>query len=318
MDESIPRIIFDESGVCNYCRDYLSRMEGFELKSNRESKLNEIIKLIRQSSSKPKYDCIVGVSGGVDSTFVLYKAVMLGLRPLAVHMDNCWNSKIAESNIFNLVSKLGVDLYTHVVDWNTYRGLMQSFLNADVVDIELIYDNAQQAVNFQAARKFGVNYILTGNNIYTEGLKMPPGWNWYKRDLGNIRSINGGELPNQLDYPHINSLEYYFYRVFCGIRKIPLISHVDFRYPEVISQLIKSVGFQPYPYKHYENVFTRFYQGWILPQKFLIDKRKPHLSALVVRGEMNRDYALSLLSSIAYPSIRDLDEDKEYFLKKMR
>ena len=155
MDASADGIVFDENGVCNYCKEFLDRKSG---------------------KGKP-YDCVVGVSGGVDSSWTLVEVVRLGLRPLAVHMDNGWNSELAQNNIANLVRNLGVDLHTHVIDWGEYRELMQAFFDADVIDLELLYDNAMLAVNYAQARQFDLKYILAGTNKATEGMRIPKTWN---------------------------------------------------------------------------------------------------------------------------------------------
>ena len=163
--------------------------------------------IISNRSSKKPYDCIVGVSGGVDSSLVLIDAVESGLRPLAVHMDNGWNSELAQNNIYNLVSKLGVDLDTHVIDWSEYRTLLNAFLRADVVDVELLYDNAMIAVNYQMAKKYGLKYILGGENYSTEGFSMPPGWNWFKYDKTNIKELVSPLAQKVNTFPSIGTFD---------------------------------------------------------------------------------------------------------------
>ncbi|MCJ8347863.1 N-acetyl sugar amidotransferase, partial [bacterium] len=182
MDSSVKDIVFDDDGFCNYCNDYLIRCAHIVNKEpgKRKAELDSLINKIDQDGKNKKYDCIVGVSGGVDSSWALIKAVEMGLRPLAVHMDNGWNSELAQNNIENLISILDVDLYTHVINWNEYKGLMQSFFDADVIDVELLYDNAMLAVNYQLAHKYGIKHILSGCNMATEGIYIPTGWNWFK------------------------------------------------------------------------------------------------------------------------------------------
>lgn len=158
MDTTAEGIEFDENGVCNYCREFEEVLKRPRKKLNLS--LDEFVNKIKEDGKGKRYDCIVGISGGVDSSYTLVKVKELGLRPLAVHMDNGWDSELAANNIKNLVDKLGVDLYTHVIDWDEYRSLMQAFFDADVIDIELLYDNAMLAVNYQQARKFGTKYIL--------------------------------------------------------------------------------------------------------------------------------------------------------------
>jgi len=158
MDQSAPDIRFDEKGVCNYCTDYLVTRERYLVSDpeQRQRRLDALLDRVRRDGRGKRYDCIVGISGGVDSSWALVKAVELGLRPLAIHMDNGWNAELAQNNIANLVRGLGVDLVTHVIDWREYRGLMEAFFAADVLDVELLYDNAMSAVNFRQAARFGI------------------------------------------------------------------------------------------------------------------------------------------------------------------
>jgi N-acetyl sugar amidotransferase len=320
MDESAPDIRFDEHGVCNYCTDYLITRERYAPSDpqTRQQKLDRLLTAVRSGGSGKRYDCIIGISGGVDSSWALAKAVELGLRPLAVHMDNGWNAELAQNNIANLVRGLGVDLVTHVIDWREYRGLMEAFFAADVLDVELLYDNAMSAVNFQQAARFGVNHMLGGTNVATEGMRMPPGWNWFKFDKRNIKAIS-----RRFDGPHLNSFPAIgttdFIRFHLqGLRWHSFLDYFDFRKGDAIRLLQREFGYKPYPFKHYESVFTRFYQGYILPEKFGVDKRRLHLSTLILNGEMTREEALASLEGIAYESDRLLKQDTSYVLKKMR
>lgn len=320
MDESAPDIVFDEAGVCNYCAEYLVTKQRYVIADpvEREKRLAALIDQVKRDGRGRRYDCIIGISGGVDSSWALVKAVELGLRPLAVHMDNGWNAELAQNNIANLVRGLGVDLVTHVIEWTEYRGLMEAFFAADVLDVELLYDNAMLAVNFQQAQRFGVKHILAGTNVATEGMRMPPGWNWFKYDKRNIRGISrrfGG--PRVDSFPAIGTLDFIQYTLR-GIRWLSFLDQFDFRKQAALQLLQGNFGYKPYPFKHYESVFTRFYQGFILPTKFGVDKRKLHLSTLVMNGEMGREEALAKLSGPAYESEQLLRQDRRYFLKKMR
>ena len=177
MDTTASDITFDEQGVCNYCIEFLESSSHIihEDLANKEARLQELVEEVKANGKGKPYDCIVGVSGGVDSSWTLVEVKRLGLRPLAVHMDNGWNSELAQNNIANIVRGLGVDLHTHVINWNEYRELMQAFFDADVIDVELLYDNAMIAVNYQQASKYGLKYILAGTNQATEGMRMPEG-----------------------------------------------------------------------------------------------------------------------------------------------
>ena len=178
MDTSASEIFFNDDGTCQFCTDFLEKIKSSNLLNYelQQSHLNQFIIKLKKDGQNKKYDCIVGLSGGVDSSWVLVQAVKLGLRPLAVHMDNGWNSEIAQNNIENLVKKLNVDLFTYVIDWNEYRDLQEAFFNADVVDIELLYDNALAGVNYMMASKYNIKYILSGSNTATEGVQMPKDW----------------------------------------------------------------------------------------------------------------------------------------------
>lgn len=321
MDTTASDIVFDEKGVCNYCTEFIDRSKHIIFESN-ESKHNRLMNLIekvkRQGKGK-QYDCIVGVSGGVDSSWTLVQVKELGLRPLAVHMDNGWNSELAQNNIANLVQGLGVDLYTHVIDWEEYRGLMQAFFNADVIDVELLYDNAMHGVNFSLAGKYGLKHILAGTNQATEGMRMPPNWNWYKRDKKNIKSIAHLTGIKKLDsFPIIGTLDYIWYSLFRGVNWVSFLDYLPYNKEKALVELESHYGYKRYPYKHYESVFTRFYQGYILPVKFGVDKRKIHFSTLIASGQMKREEGILGLEGIAYGSQDELEQDKSYFLKKMK
>jgi N-acetyl sugar amidotransferase len=320
MDGSVPDIRFDEHGACNFCADFLRRC-GPALNvdpARREQALQDLVARVKAGGKGKRYDCVVGVSGGVDSSWALVQAVKLGLRPLAAHMDNGWNSELAQNNIANLVRGLGVDLYTHVIDWNEYRGLMQAFFDADVIDIELLYDNAMFAVNYQQAARYGVKFILAGSNQATEGLQMPPQWNWFKFDKRNIRALGRrGGRARLGTFPAMGTLDYVWYEYARRIRWIPFLDYLDYNKARALQTLQQDYGYKPYLFKHYESVFTRFYQGYILPAKFGVDKRRVHLSALICSGQLTRSEAMRQLQGIAYASEQALQEDRQYFLKKM-
>jgi len=321
MDTTAKDITFDDNGVCNYCVEFLKRSSKIIFKDSgaKKKEFDALVKKVKKDGEGKPYDCIVGVSGGVDSSWVLVKAVESGLKPLAVHMDNGWNSELAQNNISNLVQKLGVDLYTHVINWEEYKKLMQAFFDADVIDVEMLYDNAMLAVNYRMAAKYGIKHILSGANRATEGLRMPADWNWLKFDKKNIKSIakkfQGVSLKT---FPAVGTKGLVAYKLFYGIKWQSLLNYIDYDKFLAMEALQKDFGYKPYPYKHYESVFTRFYQGYLLPKKFGVDKRKVHLSTLIISGQMSREEALEgLKGSIAYPSEKALEEDILYFLKKM-
>jgi len=320
MDETADDIVFDEQGICNYCTGFLAKKAKHIAldEAERQRRLASMIDDLKRSSRGKRYDCIVGLSGGVDSSWSLVKAVELGLRPLAVHMDSGWNSELAQNNIANLVRTLGVDLHTHVIEWPEIRGLMEAFFAADVIDVEVLYDNAMLAVNYRQAAKYGLKYILAGTNIATEGVDIPKRWNWYKSDKRNIVGISrrfGG--PKLRTFPAISTLDTARYVIVNGIRWISFLDYLDYKKAEALEVLTRDFGYKPYPHKHYESVFTRFYQGYLQPYKFGVDKRKPHLSSLIMNGEISREEALRRAQGIAYPSEKEMESDRLYFIKKM-
>jgi N-acetyl sugar amidotransferase len=315
MDETAEGIRFTDTG-CNYCDEFLELISKPKKKINLS--LDDLVEKIKQDGKGKRYDCVVGLSGGVDSSYALVKVKELGLRPLAVHMDNGWNSELAANNIKNLVEKLGVDLFTHVIDWPEYRNLMEAFFDADVIDIELLYDNAMLAVNYDQAKKYGVKYILAGTNTTTEGMRLPKNWNWFKYDKKNIKNIAKLKKIKLKTFPAIGTFGFVYYEFLRGIKWISFLDYLpEYNKYRALEVLKSKFGYKPYPYKHYESIFTRFYQGFILPVKFGVDKRKNHLSTLLLTGQAPKEEVSELLRKIPYLSENDLIEDLEYFTKKM-
>lgn len=318
MDETAPDIAFDASGQCNFCRNFQAALAIMPSAEERDARRRALMREVREAGRGKRYDCIVGVSGGADSSYSLWLAVNEGLRPLAVHLDNGWNSELASHNIATLVSRLNVDLMTHVIDWEENRDLQRSFFAADVIDIELLMDSAMLATNFRAARRFGVKYILSGSNQATEGMAMPAGWNHSKYDAANARAIQRrfGHLPIRT-HPLYSTTQFLLDRYVRRIHWVSFLDYFDYNKASAMAFLKSELGYKPYPYKHYESVFTRFYQGCILPGKFGVDKRKLHLSALVVSGQMSRDEAMAMLEQDPYPDAMQKRDDRYFVLKKL-
>ncbi|WP_323155218.1 N-acetyl sugar amidotransferase [Pseudomonas alvandae] len=319
MDTSATDILFDANGICNFCTYFEEQVSKVVFVSEEQRAIQRkiFIEKVKQAGEGKKYDCIIGLSGGVDSSYALDLAVKEGLRPLAVHMDNNWNSELAANNIKNLVSGLNVDLYTHVIEWPEYKRLMQAFFDADVIDVELLYDNAMLAVNYAQARKYGIKYILSGSNSATEGMPMPEGWNWRKWDKKNIKALGAIGGVKLKTFPSVSTVDYVINRLIRGIQWVSYLDFYDYQKDRALDELEAEYGYKRYPYKHYESIFTRFYQGYILPEKFGVDKRKLHLATLVMSGQMSREEALMRLAESPYPSTEGLETDKKYFLKKM-
>lgn len=317
MDESASPISFDADGMCNYCRELAERLVS-GTSGPGQADLDTLFDDIKRDGRGHRYDCVVGVSGGVDSSYVLYLAVRHGLRPLAVHLDNGWNSELASHNISRLVKELSVDLYTHVIDWPEYRDLQRSFFAAHVVDIELLMDNAMLALNYQQAARHGLRHILSGANVATEGMRLPSTWSHYKRDARNIRAIQKQFGTRRIrTQPMLSTFGHLWYEVVRRIHWTTVLDRLDYRKSHAVETLVRDVGYRPYPYKHYESIFTRFYQAHILPRKFGYDKRRLHLSTLIMTGQLERREAVALLEGPAYETLQLEKQERGYVLKKL-
>lgn len=305
-------ISFDQFGVCSYCRGYEMQEKS---KQEENCDLLTVVEQIKLSGKGKKYDSIIGLSGGVDSSYLAYQAKKLGLRPLAVHFDNGWNSELAVYNIERIVNKLNFDLHTFVVDWEEFKDLQLAFIKASVVDIELVTDHAIITKLYQLALQYDIRYILSGSNHATESI-LPLSWIHDKRDHIHIRAIHKifGTVPLKT-YPLFNSF-LKFRSVWSNIKSISLLDLMPYNKETVQKIITEELGWRNYGGKHYESVFTRFYQGYILNKKFKIDKRKAHLSNLICSGQMTRDEALSELAKPAYDEVMK-ENDYEFVLKKL-
>ena len=231
MDTSTGDISFDSNGVCNYCTAFAGKLDRDKgALANRQAHREDFLDRVRADGKGKEYDCIVGLSGGVDSSYALYLAIENGLNPLAVHLDNGWNSELASHNIANLVNKLGVDLYTHVIDWDENRDMQRSFFKAHVVDIEILMDNAQAAVNYQQAKKYKLKNILSGTNTATEGIGYSKRFYQFKFDVKNIRSIHKkfGSIPIKT-HPLISTIDWLFYEHMRGIKWINFLDYFNYK-----------------------------------------------------------------------------------------
>ncbi len=320
MDNTVPDIRFDEKGICNYCTKYFEVMDKLYIDEvQKERGLKRIVDEIKEKGRGKDYDSILGVSGGLDSSYLLYRAVKLGLRPLAVHLDNGWDSELSISNIEKLVKTLNVDLYTHVIDWEEFKDLEIAFFKANVIDIEMLTDHAIVATLYETALRRKIKYILAGTNMANEGIRIPGVWGHSKLDLKNIESIyeRYGSRKTIDTFPTIGLTRYLKYRFIDGIKWVSLLDYLTYDGDEAIHILNKEINWRKYEKKHYESIFTRFYQGYILPKKFNVDKRKVHYSTLICSGQMTRERACELMKNDPYDDEQLLKEDKEYVLKKL-
>lgn len=317
MDTSDPDIVFDEHGVCNHCHRYDALLSSRVLRGQEgKDALQAIIGRIKAQGRGRDYDCIVGVSGGVDSTYVAYKVKQLGLRPLAVHLDNGWNSELAVKNIERVLRKLDIDLYTHVLDWQEFKQLQIAFLRASTPDGEIPSDHAIQALLWRQAIKHGVRYIISGMNFTTESISVPA-WAYGHSDWRYIRGIHrrfGGE--KLTTYPHFTFPFLLYVNAVRRVRVVSLLNYLDYDKAAVMKILQEELGWQYYGGKHYESIYTRFFQGHILPVKFGIDKRVGHFSDLINSGQLTREQALAELTKPPYPE-ELFKTDYEFVLKKL-
>jgi len=317
MDSTIKVISFDENGVCDYCRLYEHRLDtelydGLE----RTKMLNILVHKIKRDGKNKQYDCIIGVSGGVDSSYVAHLVKKLGLRPLAIHLDNGWNSELAVKNIQLLLEKLGIDLYTHVINWEEFKDLQRSFILSSIENIEMSSDHAINAILLKTADKYGIKYILNGSNLVTEGILAKQGGKDIDyRLLTDIHNKFGTKKLKT--YPSINIWNFAYKVLVKKIKFIPFLNYFDFNKEDAQVLLEKEYGWKRYGGKHYESIFTRFFQGYILPNKFNYDKRKCHLSSMIISQHITRDDAIKELQKSPYLNENIFEEDLEYFLKKL-
>ena len=311
-----PEIQIDQSGVCDIC--YIVEKKLMRIENLRKNNyLEKTLKKIKQRGKRKGYNCIVGISGGMDSSYLSVKTKEWGLTPLLVHVDTGWNSEIAVTNIETILNKLNLQLYTKVIPWEETKDLVNAFLKASVVDIDWANEMAAQASLYSIAKKFNQKYILTGHQISTEGW-MPHTVVHYKLDLINFKAIHKlfGKLKLK-SYPTIGFFNSYYYDKILGIKFINPLDYIEYNKQEIKNLLIRDYNWREYGHKHYENVFTRFYQGYILPRKFNIDKRKFHLSALILSGQITKAEALNIISLDSYNDKPLLEMDKTFVLKKL-
>jgi N-acetyl sugar amidotransferase len=312
-----PDIRFDENGVCNYYHEYqvAASREVFSGEEG-EKKLNQLVEKIKREGKGKRYDCLIGLSGGVDSTYVAYLVKKLGLRPLAVHLDNGWDSELAVKNVENIITKLGFDLYSLVVNWEEFKDIQLAYLRASVVDIEVVSDHAIFATMYKLAKQHNTGTIISGTNIVTEFI-MPQTWLFQKMDFANLKDIHNryGKLKLRT-YPFFDFKKYVYYSAMLKLNPVSILNYIPYNKADVKKLIKEELNWRDYGGKHYESIFTKFYQAYILPTKFKIDKRKAHLSTLICSGQITKQEALKEMQLPLY-NTNELQEDKEYVLKKL-
>jgi N-acetyl sugar amidotransferase len=302
MDTSDSEIQFDESGVCDHCLTFdRSIRPNWHPDERGERELRELVQRIKDSGEGKEFDCIIGMSGGIDSSYLTYIATQFGLRPLVFHVDAGWNSQEAVNNIERIVDHLKLDLYTEVIDWEEMRDLQLSFFKSGVPHVDTPQDHAFFATMYKFAEQHNVKYILTGANYSTECIRNPLEWMYYQSDSIQLRDIHRrfGSRP-LVNFPITSILRHKVWLpYFKGIRVVRPLNLVPYDKVSAMKLLVDKFGWQPYPQKHFESRFTRFYEGFWLPRRFGYDTRRVQFSSLIVTGQMSREEALHRLESPA-------------------
>ena len=320
MDTSDPDIQFDADGRCNNCSDLLqrhppSRRDAAGLRSE----LEDLVETIRSAGRGSDYDCLIGVSGGVDSTYLAYLAkAEFGLRPLAVHMDNGWDSSDAVLNIRNLVSTLDIDYEAVVLDWPEFRKLQLAFLEASVPEAETPTDVAIPEALYSTAEKHGIRYILSAGNVATEGI-LPKCWHYNARDkkyFAHICRTFGEGVPGRFAFYDYRREAYF--KLVRGIRTVYPLEYIRLSKQNVIDQLQDKIGFRYYGEKHFESLYTRFIQGYYLDKKFGIDYRRATFSSQIMDGQLSRDDALDRLRNETLYKGNGIERDRQYVARKLQ
>ena len=320
MDTSDSKITFDERGWCEYCTNYHENIvPHWHTDARGQAELERQLDEIRKHGQGRDHDCLIGLSGGVDSSYVTYLAKeKFGLRPLLFHVDAGWNSQQAVNNIEKLVDGLGLDLYTEVVDWREMQDLQLAFFKAQVPHLDTPQDHAFFAGLYNFAAKHGSKYILTGANYSTECVREPLEWHYHASDLRQLRDIHRrfGTRPLR-SFPLASIFKFKIvYRYVRGVRVVKPLNHVPYIKEEAMQLLVDRFGWQRYAHKHYESRFTRFYEGYWLPTKFGYDKRRAHFSSLILTGQMTRAEALEKIAQPAYDA-ETIASDFEYIATKL-
>ena len=313
-----PSIVFNSKGICNYCLYYDSLIKSLGSESERKQWIDTKIIEIKKYGQKKKYDCILGISGGIDSTYLSYWAKQNNLRPLVVHFDNGWNSELAAENIKNICEKLDFNLHTYVINWDEFKALQVAYLKAGVVDIEAITDHAIMATIFRYATKYKIKYILSGFNYATEAI-MPKEWIFDKTDSRNIFHIFSSyeNLLKLKSYPHLSFFKKLYNHWVHKIESVQVLNYINYNKFVAKELIIKELAWRDYGGKHHESIFTKFYQNYILPEKYKIDKRKAHLSSLINSGQITKEIAQKIITEPLFESENQKLLLKTYVLKKL-
>ena len=321
MDTSDPGITFDESGISNHYWDYHKNVKPnwFRGEEGKNILTKEIHK-IKEEGKHRDFDCIIGLSGGADSSYMLHKVVTeFGLRPLVFHVDGGWNSEIAVNNINVLIEQIKLDLFTEVINWEEMKEFQIAMFKSGVPHLDLPQDLAFIGVLYRYAAKYNIKYILNGGNISTESVLMPLEILYWGTDMVHVKDILKKFSTKKLkNYPFTNVFYHKFYlRYFRGIKVFKPLNYIDYLKSDAMAELENIYGWKPYPQKHFESRFTKFFEGYWLPTRFNYDMRRNQFSSLILTNQMDRKEALELLKNPSYDK-DELENDLNYISSKLR
>ena len=321
MDTSDSKIVFDENGICDHCTDFYTNVKpNWNIGEEGHRQLEAMVAEMKAKSKNKDFDCILGMSGGVDSSYLLHMAVKeFGLRPLVFHVDGGWNSELAVNNIEVMIDKLNLDLYTEVINWEEMRDFQLAFFKSGVPHIDIPQDHAFIATLYNFANKYKIKHILNGGNISTECVRNPMEWLYYGTDMAQLKDIHRqfGTIPLKT-YPLSPILKHKFYlRYIKGIKVVKPLNYMPYIKEDALKLLADTYGWKPYPQKHFESRFTKFYEGYWLPEKFGYDTRRVQYSSLILTGQMTREEALEKLKKTAY-NPETIADEFTYIANKLR
>lgn len=320
MDTSDSRITFDEHGVCDHCKDFYENVKPkWHTDEKGKKELEAIVAKIKKDGEGKEFDCILGLSGGVDSSYMLHIAVKeFGLRPLVFHVDGGWNSELAVHNIQVMIDKLGLELYTEVINWEEMKDFQLAFFKSGVPHCDIPQDHAFVATLYNFADKYNIKYIINGGNISTECVRNPMEWLYYGTDMAQLHDIMKRYSTVEMKtYPFSSIFRHKIYlRYIRGVQVIKMLNYRPYVKEEALKLLQNEYGWTPYPQKHFESRFTKFFEGYWLPERFGFDTRRVQYSSLILTGQMTRDEALEKLNKTAYDP-NTIDDEFNYIATKL-
>lgn len=320
MDTSDFRITFDENGVCDHCNDFNANVRpNWQTDAKGRKQLEAMVTKIKQEGEGKDFDCLLGMSGGVDSSYMLHLAVKeFGLRPLVFHVDGGWNSELAVNNIQVMIDKLNLDLFTEVINWEEMRDFQLAFFKSGVPHLDIPQDHAFIATLYNFADKYNIKYILNGGNISTECVRNPMEWLYYGTDMVQLRDIRKQFCTNPMStYPFSPIFRHKFYlRYLRGVKVVKPLNYMPYIKESALKMLAEEYGWKPYPQKHFESRFTKFYEGYWLPERFGFDTRRVQYSSLILTGQMSRDEALEKMKKPAY-NPETIEDEFNYIATKL-